>query len=75
MKWGVARLERARREGQRAPGLAVPAALDLLYGPLYARLMTGRRAPTVDEGRAQVELAANAIFVAPHLRARRPPRR
>jgi AcrR family transcriptional regulator len=61
-RWGEERMARAIAEGECAPKLDVDAALDLLYGPLYARLMMQGKAPSERETRACLELAANAIF-------------
>ncbi len=56
-RWGGAHGARDRR----GRVLDVDAALDLLYGPLYA-LDDARRSPTERETRACLELAASAIF-------------
>jgi hypothetical protein len=55
-------MARAIAEGECAPNLDVDAALDLLCGPLYARLMMHGKAPSERETRAYLELVARAIF-------------
>jgi AcrR family transcriptional regulator len=61
-RWGEERMARAIAEGECSLKLDVDAALDLLYGPLYARLMMRGKAPSERETRACLELAASAIF-------------
>jgi len=54
-------LPRAIAEGECVADLDIDAALHLLYGPLYSRLLMFGRAPTERQTRAFVELAAKAL--------------
>jgi hypothetical protein len=62
-KWGEERLLRAAADGEATGELDISAALDLLYGPLYARLLMRGSVPTEDETRAHFALICRAIFV------------
>ena len=61
-RWGVERLERARREGECAADLDIEASLDLLYGPLYSRLLVGFEPPNDAYVRRLLSLAFAAVF-------------
>ncbi|MBC7792146.1 MAG: TetR/AcrR family transcriptional regulator C-terminal ligand-binding domain-containing protein, partial [Clostridia bacterium] len=61
-RWGIERLERACSEGHCRAGLNIEAALDVLYGPLYARLLMSLDAPSDAKVRGYLELAMTAIF-------------
>ena len=63
-RWGAERLERAQRDGECAPDLDVAAALDLLYGPLYARLLLGLGAPDDALVERHLAVAFRGIFAA-----------
>jgi AcrR family transcriptional regulator len=60
--WGVQRLERAIRDGECAPELDIEATLDLLYGPLYSRLLVGFEPPNDAYVRRMLTLAFTAVF-------------
>lgn len=68
-QWGVKRLEQAVREGESPATLDIDAALDLLYGPLYARLLVGFEPPSDDYIRRMLALAFTAVFRSPEPRA------
>lgn len=59
MVWGVARLQRAIKDGECVPGLDVYRALDTLYSPLYAHLFLGRPV------HSPVEIDAHCAFLRP----------
>ena len=61
-RWGHDRMARAVAEGECVPNLDVDAALDLLYGPLYARLMMFGKVPSERETRAYLDLSVRSIF-------------
>jgi AcrR family transcriptional regulator len=61
-RWGEERMARAIADGECLTDLDVDAALDLLYGPLYARLMMYGKVPSERETRAYLDLAAHSIF-------------
>jgi AcrR family transcriptional regulator len=52
---------RARRRGEIAPGLDVELALDLVYGPVYHRLLHGHAPLDGDFARRLVEAALTGI--------------
>ena len=62
-RWGRERMERAVAGGECVPGLQVGAALDALYGPLYARLFFGRTMHTDEEIDQHCDLVFRSIFV------------
>jgi AcrR family transcriptional regulator len=61
--WGVKRLQRAMAEGECTANLDLDAALDLLYGPLYSRLLVGFEPPNDAYVRRLLSLAFSAIFM------------
>ncbi len=61
-RWGFERLSRAAAAGECLPDTDVPAALGILYGPLYSPLLFGRGIPSVDQVRAHLDVACRAIF-------------
>lgn len=63
-RWGSERLARARKEGELIVGVDAEVALDLFYGPLYARLLIGMGTPDETYVRSYLELAFDAVFVA-----------
>lgn len=60
--WGLARMERARAEGQLRPGVEPGAALAVLYGPLYAPLLFGAPVPGEAEVSAILGIAFHGVF-------------
>ncbi len=61
--WGLARMTRAEAEGQLRPEVKVPAALALLYGPLYMPLLFGQPVPTPQALQDILGLSLSAIFL------------
>jgi AcrR family transcriptional regulator len=61
-RWGEERMARAIAEGECPTDLNVDGALDILYGPLYSRLMMRGKVPSERETRAYLDIAARAIF-------------
>jgi AcrR family transcriptional regulator len=62
-QWGFQRLARAVAEGQCRPGLDIPAALGILYGPIYTPLLFGQNVPSPARVRAHLDIAFSAIFL------------
>lgn len=62
-EWGIARMTRAKAEGQLHEGVDVGAALAVLYGPLYAPLLFGGEIPAAAEVSACLDVACRGIFV------------
>lgn len=60
--WGMQRMVRAVADGQVRPGVKVPAALSLLYGPVYTPLLFGNAVPDRDSLNDILALSLNAIF-------------
>ena len=61
-QWGIERLTRAVADGQCRPGLDIPAALGILYGPIYTPLLFGQNVPSRTQIRAHLDIALTAIF-------------
>jgi AcrR family transcriptional regulator len=61
-RWGFERLSRAVANGECLPATNVPAALGILYGPIYTPLLFGRGIPDVEQVKAHLNLACRAIF-------------
>ena len=61
-EWGRKRLRRAVADGECVAGLDVDAALEVLYAPVYARLLFGRPLPTAAEVDALLAVAFGGIF-------------
>lgn len=55
-------LERYQREGLISENIDLGMALDLIYGPLYFRLLAGHAPLTPEFGRAIAELALNGLM-------------
>lgn len=62
-QWGIARMTRAVAEGQVRPEVKIPAALALLYGPLYTPLLFGQPVPEPEALQDILTLAISAIFL------------
>ena len=60
--WGFQRMTRAVTRGECRPELDVPAALGVLYGPLYTPLLFGGHVPTRAQVEAHLAIALPAIF-------------
>jgi len=63
-RWGFERMSRAKDSGELRDDVEVPAALALLYGPLYAPLLFGGEVPTAESVRAYLQIACVGIFIA-----------
>lgn len=61
-KWGQERIVKAIREGECLEGVQPEPALDVLYSPIYARLLFGLGIPTEAEVEAYLALAFRGIF-------------
>lgn len=61
-QWGVARMTRAQANGELREGVSVPAALALLYGPLYSPILFGGDVPDGNAVSDYFNLACSAIF-------------
>jgi AcrR family transcriptional regulator len=61
--WGFVRMTRALAEGQLRPGVKVPAALALLYGPLYTPLLFGQPVPAPEALQDVLALSLSAVFL------------
>jgi AcrR family transcriptional regulator len=62
-RWGRERLVRACAAGECAPDLDIAAALDVLYSPLYARLLMGLEALTPTQVEKYLRIVFSGIFV------------
>lgn len=60
--WGQKRMTQAIAAGECKPGVVTSHALELLYSPLYARLIFGRSLPDRQELDDLLALAFSAIF-------------
>ena len=61
-RWGFARMVRAAANGDLWPGVQPPAALAVLYGPLYTPLLFGGEVPQAKEVEAYLDVACRGIF-------------
>ena len=61
-RWGFERMSRAAKTGELLPGVKPPAALAVLYGPLYAPLLFGGEVPSAAEVDAYLAVACAGIF-------------
>lgn len=61
-KWGFARMSRAVQDGECREGINIPAALSILYGPLYTPLLFGQSVPSEAQVEAHLSIAIPAIF-------------
>ena len=59
----MVRMTRAAAEGQLRAGVKVPAALALLYGPLYTPLLFGQPVPEPEALHDILTLALTAVFL------------
>lgn len=64
-RWGQERMARVVQSGECRPGLNPDVALELLYSPIYARLLFGMGIPSTGEVDAALDLAFTGIFVGP----------
>ncbi len=62
-RWGHDRLSRAVTDGQCRSGLDIPAALGILYGPIYTPLLFGQNVPSAQQIQAHLDIACAAIFL------------
>ncbi len=60
--WGFARISRAQADGELRVGVSVPAALAILYGPLYSPILFGSGVPDEQAVDEYLNLACSAIF-------------
>ena len=61
-RWGQARMARAVAEGECAPDLQIDIALDVMYGPIYSRLLFGRGIPSTGEIEEMLKVVSKGIF-------------
>jgi AcrR family transcriptional regulator len=61
--WGVQRMKAAVKAGECVAGLSVASALELLYSPIYARMLFGMGVPSEEEVEANLQILFRAIFV------------
>jgi len=61
-RWGFERMRRAAAAGELQHGVAIPSALAVLYGPLYAPLLFGGDVPDPNVAEGCLDLACRAIF-------------
>ena len=61
-QWGFERMSRAVADGQCRPGLRIPAALGILYGPIYTPLLFGQPVPSRAQVSAHLDIAFAGIF-------------
>lgn len=61
-RWGYERMMRAASTGELRSGVQPPAALAVLYGPLYSPLLFGGEVPTADAVQAYLDVACFGIF-------------
>ena len=61
-RWGYARMIRAAENRELHPGVQPPAALAVLYGPLYTPLLFGGEVPKTKEVEAYLDIACRGIF-------------
>jgi AcrR family transcriptional regulator len=55
------RLERAQEQGEVREGVDLEVAVEILYGPLYYRLLLHPRPPSTDQVKAILELAFDGL--------------
>jgi AcrR family transcriptional regulator len=60
--WGLARMEAAVTAGECVDGLRVASALEVLYSPIYARMLFGMGVPAPDEVEANLQIMFKGIF-------------
>lgn len=61
-KWGFERMMAAAAAREIRQGVDIPAALGILYGPLYTPLLFGDQVPTHEQVIAHLAIALPAIF-------------
>lgn len=61
-RWGFERMAQAKANGELRSGVEVPAALSVLYGPLYSPLLFGGEVPSGDGVAAYLKIACVGIF-------------
>jgi AcrR family transcriptional regulator len=64
--WGKERLLRAIADGECIDGLNPDAALEVMYSPIYARLLFGLGIPSIQEVEAFLNIAFKGIFRTTH---------
>lgn len=64
-KWGLERLQAAIAANECVPHLNPAAALELLYSPIYARLLFGLGIPSDEDVQAFLDIAFQGIFLPP----------
>jgi len=63
-QWGVERMTRAQAAGELRAGVSISAALQILYGPLYAPILFGGDVPDETAVHDYLDLACFAVFAA-----------
>ena len=61
-RWGQARMARGVAEGQCVTDLKIDVALDVMYGPIYSRLLFGRAVPSASEIDDILKIVMKGIF-------------
>lgn len=60
--WGMQRMKDAIAAGECRAGVQAPAALAVIYGPLYTPLLFGERVPSAEQVDATLDIAFTGIF-------------
>jgi AcrR family transcriptional regulator len=60
--WGLERMQAAVKAEECVDGLRVASALEVLYSPIYARMLFGMGVPARDEVEANLEIMFKGIF-------------
>lgn len=61
--WGFERMSRAIDDGECVEGVDPRLSLEIIYSPIYARLLFGRELPSVDEMDRMMQIAFRGIFI------------
>lgn len=60
--WGMERMQAAVKAHECVEGLRVSSALEVLYSPIYSRMLFGMGVPTRDEVEANLQIMFKGIF-------------
>jgi AcrR family transcriptional regulator len=61
--WGAQRMQKAVTAGECTEGLRVASALEVLYSPIYARMLFGMGVPTREEVEGSLNIMFKGIFL------------
>lgn len=61
-RWGKERIQRAADQGQCVPGIDLNVALEVMYSPIYNRMLFGLGVPTAEEVDAALNIVLPGIF-------------